>query len=73
VCLSLGCFENKKLELALLNSLKEINDYKYALDESSIVAITNQKGVITYVNDDFGQNTATRRTNRARSSYREIR
>jgi PAS domain-containing protein len=41
----------KILELAL-NSLKEINDYKYALDESSIVAITNQR-VITYVNDNF--------------------
>jgi hypothetical protein len=46
-------FQKIKLELALLNSLKEINDYKYALDESSIVAITNQKGVITYVNDNF--------------------
>jgi hypothetical protein len=25
-----------------LSSLKEIKDYKYALDESSIVSITNQ-------------------------------
>lgn len=32
---------------------KEINDYKYALDQSAIVAITNQKGHITYANENF--------------------
>ena len=39
--------ENLKL------SLKEVSDYKYALEESSIVAITDQKGIIKYANDNF--------------------
>lgn len=43
----------KKMETALTNSLKELSDLKYAIDESSIVAITDNNGVITYVNDAF--------------------
>lgn len=33
--------------------MEKIADYKYALDESSIVAITDQKGIINHVNDNF--------------------
>ena len=43
----------KAVEENLEMSLKETSDYKYALDESSIVAITDQKGSIKYANYNF--------------------
>src|SRR5579863_4559582 len=45
--------EKIKAEEKLKHSIKEIADYKYALEESSIVAITDQKGIITYANENF--------------------
>lgn len=40
-------------EQKLLRSIKDISDYKQALDESSSVAITDSRGIIKYANDKF--------------------
>src|SRR5689334_8638863 len=38
---------------ALERSEKELSDIRFALEESAIVAITDQRGIINYVNDKF--------------------
>src|ERR1041385_4993655 len=44
---------NVNNEEALQRSQKELADIKFALDQSTIVAITDQRGIINYVNDEF--------------------
>lgn len=43
----------KKGQVALKETFEELSHYKYALDQSAIVAITNKSGIITYVNEKF--------------------
>ncbi|WP_040473869.1 PAS domain S-box protein [Flavobacterium frigoris] len=43
--------QNRQAELINVN--KELSDFKFAIDESCIVAITDQKGLITHANDNF--------------------
>ena len=45
--------ERERPKQRLPGSLKELADLKFALDEAAIVAITDVKGTITYVNDKF--------------------
>ena len=45
--------ERKKYEKKIRSAVKELSDIKYALDQSSIVAITDRNGMIEYANDKF--------------------
>ncbi len=43
----------KNAEIALQESTKSLEDYMFALNESSIIAVTDSKGIILTVNDNF--------------------
>lgn len=45
--------QRKQAESDLRQTLKQLEDMKFALDESAIVSITDSTGLITYVNDKF--------------------
>ena len=47
--------QRREIEEVLTRSFQELSDIKFALDQSAIVAITDQKGIITFVNDKFCQ------------------
>ena len=42
-----------EMDIDIQQTKNELMDYKFALDASSIVAITDSRGTITYVNDQF--------------------
>lgn len=53
VCNFRDVSEQKHADELLKHTVDELMAYKYCLDESAIVAITDHKGVITHVNDYF--------------------
>ena len=40
-------------ERVAVEAVRSLEQFKYALDQAAIVAITDQRGIITYVNDKF--------------------
>ncbi len=42
-------------EKEIAERIKDVSDYKFALDEAGIVAFTDKKGIIKYVNEKFCQ------------------
>lgn len=43
----------RRTTMDLATSMRDVSDVKYAIDQSAIVATTNTRGTITYVNDKF--------------------
>jgi PAS domain S-box-containing protein len=53
VSLALEGWERRRTEIALRNSLKELSDFRAALDEHAIVSIADASGRITFANEKF--------------------
>ncbi|HEY9804528.1 MAG TPA: EAL domain-containing protein [Leptolyngbyaceae cyanobacterium] len=64
--------ERMRTEAALQKSFKQLADMKFALDQSSIVAITDARGMITEVNDKFCQLSGYSRDELIGQSHRLI-
>ena len=64
--------DRKKIEIALLKNIKELEDYKFALDQSAIIAITDKNGVIKAVNDNFCEISQYRREELIGNSHKII-
>ncbi|MBK8950976.1 MAG: PAS domain S-box protein [Chitinophagaceae bacterium] len=63
-------YENKQAAIGIAIDITErktyektLSDYKYALDQSAILSITDQNGIIEYVNDRFVKLQGTGRKN----------
>src|SRR5690606_7890262 len=53
VSLAMEGWQRRRTELALRNSLKELSDFRAALDEHAIVSIADASGKITFANEKF--------------------
>ncbi|TDE16332.1 PAS domain S-box protein [Dyadobacter psychrotolerans] len=53
VCRYSDVTEKKKSAKMLLEANTELHAFRFALDESAIVAVTDRKGIIKHVNDNF--------------------
>ncbi|TMV46236.1 PAS domain S-box protein [Paenibacillus mesophilus] len=62
----------KQNEAKLIETMENLRDIENALDESSIVAITDDKGVITYVNEKFCEISKYERTELIGKTHRVI-
>lgn len=63
---------HKRQESALLSALEQVQNIRYALDKSAIVAVTDVQGVIEYVNDKFCEISGYRRDELIGRTHRVI-
>ncbi|MCC7209061.1 MAG: PAS domain S-box protein, partial [Anaerolineae bacterium] len=63
---------HRQQEHALHSALEQIQNIRYALDKSAIVAITDVQGVIEYVNDRFCDISGYRRDELIGHTHRVI-
>lgn len=53
ICVCQDISDRKRSEAELEKLVKELSDFKFAIDQSSVLSISDNQGVITYANDKF--------------------